>query len=103
MGNPFLDDSNELLALDTRNVLGESVVNTVRKIHSLGNDQYAKYCKEVLTDRTRSIDEPIKKNSLPLFSHPHPKSKSKAAGKTSSLKRDVALFSHLCCTVTQDK
>ena len=45
MGNPFLDDSNELLALDTRNVLGESVVDTVRKIHSLVNDQYAKYCK----------------------------------------------------------
>ena len=29
MGNPFLDDSNELLAPDTRNVLGESLVDTV--------------------------------------------------------------------------
>ena len=29
MRNPFLDDSNELLALGTRNVLGESVVDTV--------------------------------------------------------------------------
>ena len=29
MGNPLLDDSNELLALDTRNVLGESVFDTI--------------------------------------------------------------------------
>ena len=71
------------------------MVDTVRKINSLGNYQYAKHCKEVLTDRTRSIHEPIKKNSLPLFSRPHPKAKSKAAGKTSLLKHDVALLSHL--------
>ena len=62
LGNPFLcDDSDELVALDTRNVLDESVVNTVRTVHSLGKDQYAKYCKEVITD---CIHEPIKKNAL---------------------------------------
>ncbi len=77
LGNPILDDSDELLALDTRNVLNESVVTTVRTVLSLGRDQYAKYCKEVITDRTHSIHEPIKKNSLPLFRCPHPKAKTK--------------------------
>ena len=73
LGNPFLcDDSDELVALDTRNVLDASVVNTVRTVHSLGKDQYAKYCKEVITDCTKSIHEPIKKNALPLFSRPKP-------------------------------
>lgn len=95
VGNPFLCDSNELLALDTQNVLGESVVSTVRNIQSLGNNQYSTYCKEVLSDRTCSIHEPIKKNTLPLFSCPNPKAKSKAAGKMSLLKSDIALFSHL--------
>jgi hypothetical protein len=95
LGNPFLYDGDELLALDTRNVLNESVVNTVRRVHELGKEQYAKYHKEVIVDRTRSIHEPIKKNALPLFRCPSPKSKTKQAGKISSLKSDVALFSHL--------
>ena len=77
LGNPFLDDSHELLALDTRNVLDKSVVNSVRTVHSLGKDQYAKYYKLVITDRTRSIHEPMKKNALPLFSCPRPKAKTK--------------------------
>ena len=95
MGNPFLVDSDELLTFDTRNIMDESVVNTVRTVQSIGKDQYVKYCKEVLIDRTRSIHEPIKKNSLPLFSCPRPKATTKQAGKISLLKNDVALFSHL--------
>ena len=95
LGNPFLDDSVELLALDTQNVMDESVVNTVRTVEGLGKDQYAKYCKQVITDRTHSIHEPIKKNALPLFRCPHPKAKAKQAGKISLLKNDVALFSCL--------
>ena len=81
--------------MDTQNVMDESVVNTVRTVESLGKEQYAKYCKQVILDRTHSINEPIKKNALPLFSCPHHKSKKKQAGKISLLKNDVALFSHL--------
>ena len=35
LGNPFLEDSDELLALDTQNVMDESVVSTVQKVESL--------------------------------------------------------------------
>ncbi|KAG1662386.1 hypothetical protein GQR58_020959 [Nymphon striatum] len=41
MGNPFLDNTSELLALDTRNVLDESVAITVQTIEALGTDQYS--------------------------------------------------------------
>ena len=95
MGNPFLDDSNELLTLDTRNVLDKSVINTVQTIYKLGKEQYAKYHKDVIIDCTCSIHDPIKKNSLPLFSCPQPKTKGKQTGKISSLKSDVSLFSRL--------
>ncbi|KAG7166385.1 hypothetical protein Hamer_G011222 [Homarus americanus] len=61
------DDSDELLAVYTQNILDESVVNMVQTVQSLGKDQYAKYCKEVITDRTLTIHEPIKKNALLLF------------------------------------
>ncbi len=90
MGSPFLEDISELLLLDTRNVIDESVVNTVE---ALGRDPYNAYHKSVLADRTRSIHEPIKKNSLPLFRSP--RSKTKLAEQVFMLKADVALFSRL--------
>ena len=95
LGNSFLEDSDKLFALDTENVVDESVVSTVQKVESLGKDQYTKYCKQVIINRTHSIHEPIKKNALPLFSCPQPKAKTKQAEKTSLLKNDVALFSRL--------
>lgn len=95
MGIPFLDSSAELLVLNRQIVLDESVVNSVRKVQSIGKDQYEKYCKEVIRDRTCSIHEPIRKNGFPLFSRLQPKAKTKEAGKISLLKNDVALFPHL--------
>ena len=95
MSNPFLDNTPELLTLDTRNVIDGSVVNTVRTVESVGRDQYNNYNKTVIVDRTHSIHEPIKHNSLPLFRCPTPKTKSKQAGQISMLKDDVALFSRL--------
>ena len=70
-------------------------------MESLGKDQYARYCKQMVTDRTHSIHDPIKKNALPLFSCPHPKAKTRQAGKISLLKNDVALFSRLYIVMQQ--
>lgn len=95
MGNPFLDDIPELLMLNTRDVVNESVAKTVRTIEALGEEQYNVYHKAVIQDLSRSIHDPIKKNSLPLFRHPAPKTKSKQAGHISMLRHDVELFSHL--------
>ncbi len=84
MGNPFLDQSGELnhfdqsgelLALDTGNVLNDSVVETVRTIEELGKEQFKSFYKSVLVDYTRSIHEPIKKNSLSLFKAQSPNQK----------------------------
>ena len=79
MGNPFFDGTPELLMLDTRNVIDECVVKTVRTIEALGKEQYKNYNESVVKDRTRSIHETIKKNSLPLFRCPTPKAKNKQA------------------------
>ena len=50
---------------------------------------------EVVTDCTRSIHDPMKKNAVPLLRCPQPKSKTKQAEKITLLKNDVALFSNL--------
>ncbi len=66
MGNPFLDDSPELLVLDTRNCATDAVVSTVQTIEELGSTQYHKYMTDVIKNRTVSIQDPIRRNSLPF-------------------------------------
>ena len=92
LGNPFIDDSDELVSLDTRVVLDESVVKTVRTVTTLGKEQFITYHKEVFVNCTRSIHDPIKKNSLLLFSRPQPCTKGKQA-EMASLNRIFLFFS----------
>ena len=95
LGNSFLDDSSELLALDTQNVIDESVIETVRTVESLGKEQYNQYYESVIQKCERSIHGTISKNNLPLFKRPKPKAKSKQAKAVAMLKDDVALFFRL--------
>ena len=95
MGNPFLDNFQELLVLDTQNCSSDAVADTVRSIEKLGSSQYQAYVKDVIEDRTVSIHQPIKKNCLPLFKKLQPKPKSKGKQQMTSLKSDCNLFSHL--------
>ena len=43
LGNPFFSDTQELLTLDTQDVLSDSVVNTIRNIELVGKKQYNDY------------------------------------------------------------
>ena len=49
MGNPFTEDSGDLLVLDTRDVADPAVVETVRMIEKKGQEQYDKYMTERIT------------------------------------------------------
>ena len=48
MGNPFLEESHDLLVLDTKTIMDASEVKTVRKIKSLGLEQCKKFVEERL-------------------------------------------------------
>ena len=94
MGNPFNDDFPELVKLDTRDCVDHDVSEALRTLEEVGNRQLAEYQKKVVVDRTVSINEPIKKNNLPLFRKPRKKSAQKQA-KISMLQNNVALFARL--------
>ena len=95
MGNPFLDCTVELLSLDKRHVIDESVAGTIRSIEAVGEEKFREYQKSVILDRTKSIYHPIERNSLALFKRPKPKPKTHQAKQVSMLKDNVALFSRL--------
>ena len=95
MGNPFLEESKDLLQLDTRDIIDPAVAASIHQAEEVGQQQYEAYITDRLLERSVPISEPIKKNKLLLFSQPPPKARSKSAPQVSSLKSDVSLFSRL--------
>ena len=85
MGNPFIESSGDLLVLDSRNIIDTAVVDTLRHIEKLGQDQYEAYVEERLINQTKPITDPIKRNSPPLFSSPLVREKSNKQLKLISL------------------
>ena len=96
MINPYLEQSEDLLVLGTRDITDSSVVETVRKIEEIGKAQYQTFATGRVKKRTTSLFEPIKRNKLSLFSSP-PSSKAKSSDKIqiASLKSTCSLFSRL--------
>ena len=65
-------------------------------IEAVGHNQYQSFKQEVFVDKTRSIQLPIKKNSVPLFKTPKKsKRRPKSAEKIASLQSDVSLFGRM--------
>ena len=48
MGNPFCDDSRDILGLDSRDLADSAVINTLRQIEKLGQEQYDTYVNVVV-------------------------------------------------------
>ena len=70
MGNPFMEESADLLVLDSQDIADSAIVQTVRTIEKIGQDQYDKYMSERVIERTASVYDTISRNKMPLFSQP---------------------------------
>ena len=95
LGNPFMEKGKDLLAVDTKDIMNNDVVEAVKNVVKLGQEQYSSYVERRLKRRTTPISDPIKKNQLPLFSNSNQKVQSKDKSKIVQLKNDCSLFSRL--------
>ena len=96
MGNPFLDQSGDLLILDTRDIMDATVVKSVRTVEELGQRQFQEFCTTRLDERKISLFDVIRRNKIQLFSSPPaPKETTKDKMKIASLKSNCSLFSRL--------
>ena len=68
MGNPFLEKSEYLLVLDTRDIADPKVAQTVKNIEQIEKSQYQQYVKNRLIKKTKPLADPIKQKKLHLFS-----------------------------------
>lgn len=95
MGNPFLEDSMDMIVLDTKDVMPEIVAESVTNAHQIGQSQCDKYTQQILKDCSKSITDTIHRNNLQLFGTPSQKPRSKVQQQISVLKNDCNLFSRL--------
>ena len=95
MGNPFSENSEDLLVLDTRDIMSSSVTETVRRVETIGEELYKKYVEERLEKCEKPITEVITKNKLALFRTPVKHQPSKEKMQVAVLKNDCSLFSRL--------
>jgi hypothetical protein len=95
MGNPFMEETQDLFVLDTKQVMNDDVVQTVKNIKEIGKNKYDTFVQERLVQCTAPITDTIHENMLPLFSTSFQKPKSRSAYQLNSLKNNCELFSRL--------
>ena len=69
VGNPFVATSLELGALDTQNVIEESVVASLSEIREVGQTFHAAFFRERPDDSSVTISDIIKRNNMLTFAN----------------------------------
>ena len=92
MGNPFTENSSDLIILDTRGIADPAIVERVNQTEKLGKIGMSFMSRNAWWKR-KNINNPIKRNKLALFSCPNVNEHSKSQQQLSSLKNYCSLFS----------
>ncbi len=95
MGNPFTETSTDLLALDTKIIMADEVIQSVKTAEDLGKKQYKAFIEERMVQMTKPFHDTIPKNNFALFKSGQQKASSKLKAKISSMKSDLQLFSRM--------
>ena len=95
LGNPFSEDSRDLYALDTKVLMSDEVVATLRSVQNKGKDQYEQFVQTRLQDPSISFYDNISKNNITLFKSRSMTSTSKTQPKMRNMKSNVELFSRM--------
>ena len=93
LGNPFVAISLELVALDTQNVMEESVVASLSEIREVGQTLHAAYVRERLEDSSVPLSDIIKRNNILTFAN-RPELREKS-------RKDVGVQRHNMILITQ--
>jgi len=67
LGNPFLEDSGELLDLDQSVIMPPDVVDSVRKVKDIGLQRYTVFVNKRVSSQKEAYTAPIHKTNLKLF------------------------------------
>ena len=97
-GNPFLEESKELLVLDSRNIVDSETARLVSEIEKIGQKQYDDFVDKQVMNGGEAVFSPIRKNKFVLFGSSTEREGKNAKVEKRFLKNDVSLFSQLYIT-----
>ena len=69
LGNPFLSTGDELVTLDTQNVMDTSVATSLSCVHQNGQALHSAFCKERPEEATVPLSQNIKRNNMLTFAN----------------------------------
>ena len=72
-GNPFLEESEDLIVMDTKEIAGPTAVTILCQIEAIGKQQCNQFITERLLNRTKSPYDPIKRKIVSLINFSAPK------------------------------
>ena len=76
LGNPFLATGQELIVLDTQNVMEHAIATSLSQIGEAGQTLLAAYVTERLEKASVPVYDTFKRNNMLTFAHrPDPKKK----------------------------
>ena len=94
-GNPFEEESKDLIILHLKELAGPSAAEAVRKVKQIGEHQFEAFNRERLVERTKTVYDTIPRNKLLVFGTSTVRRVSKPKQKLVSLKQDMELLSRL--------
>ena len=103
MGNQFLEQSQDLLVLVTKDILDPSVGESVKKADKLSEKQYHNFVKERFNQCEKPITDVIPQNKLVLLSHQPPKPPLKEKMKVTALRMTAISFPYSISHVKQNQ
>lgn len=67
MGNPCLEESDDLMTLDSKVIIDKEGTNSVMTAESTGKEQFDKCVTINVTDQSASLQQPLTKNKITPF------------------------------------
>ena len=92
VGNPFDNDSNDLIDLETKIVVPETIAQNLYKLEYVGEKQFRDFFEQRAWKRSVPLSDTISKNELSLFKTVRSYSASK---KDEQLNTAISLFPRL--------
>jgi hypothetical protein len=93
MGNPFEEESSELYALYTKDVIDTQVAEYMARLPDTGKKKYSNFMNSLNNREKSALDELLKKNKCALFSHKGKQDATSSNSKLDILKDDYCWFS----------
>lgn len=91
-GNPFEENTTDLVTLDNKVCVDESAAASVRTLESTGQEQYMAFKTDVLDSNNTPLTAPIKRNKLLLFHEEKTQKKTALKSKVQHFKQHAELY-----------